>query len=883
MSHPFGDLVSQYLHRKHGLSQSKLAAGVIQEPAVITRMCKGERLTGPQARERVVAIIGWLHKQGALETIGEANALLNAAGLAPLYEAAPPEAALLRQLRQPTSTEPSMRMAFSSNARTASLPVMSTPFIGRADDLATIQQHLADARCRMLTLAGPGGVGKTRLAVEAASLRTQAQAYANGVHFVNLQPVAKADDLPVAIADALRVALPSSDAPEQQLQRYLANKHVLLVLDNFEHLSAGATMLADLLTAAPQVQTLITSREILNLREEWQYCVEGVEVPPARLTGDVDDLLRYDAVRLFVECAHRVQPAFSLHRDCAAVARICQLTEGLPLAIELAAAWTKTLTCADIAHELERGLAILTSKLRNAPPRHSSMQAVFDHSWRLLSEQERAAFARLTIFRGGFAREAAMQVVGATQATLSSLVDKSFLRCTPDGRYHVHELLRQYGDERLTESADDLAQALEWHGRYYAAFLGDTAKSHIPEQQSAALHTIREEMDNLRAAWRWSVQQCHLDSIGRLAMPVYWIAQYGSSYLEGANALASAATRLQQMPETAEVAVALVEMLPYLSWLQLRLGRLEQAETSSNQCLSLQDKYGVLPQPHWGNGCLAILSIIAAIRGDYAEAERLAQKERALIRANDRWLNMPVACYAFANAAMAQGRDDEARDAISEAIRLCRQFGERWFLAYCLTTLGSIEFKQGNLQAAGAQYQAAYELREKFDDAEGMAVALNKLGEIALVTGDNDAARQRFEHSLDLYRDLNDSGGLATVLKGLGDVACAEGQPKQAALHYAQALRIAQDMNYVSLIFSLLLATGGLFLRMGRRSDSAILLMVVLHHPRSDEQCRSGTRQLLSQYGMAYQEAQKVSEADWKTTLDASCASAVRQLLAISD
>ncbi len=454
MSHPFGELLSQYLHRRHGLSQARLAEGVLLDPTVITRMRKGERLTGPQARERVLSIISWLNWSGALRTLDEANALLDAAGMSGLSEAN-----LLVRLSAnlgeiPFAVAPGIDTSPVSGANRNNLPVMATPFIGRAADLARIGGLLSDPRCRLLTLAGPGGVGKTRLAVEAASLRPKR--YAQGVHFVNLQPVSDVASVPAAIAEGLRIALSGGDAPALQLQRYLANKQALVVLDNFEYLMGASDMLVDLLVSAPGVQALVTSREVLNLREEWQFVVEGVSVPPTGKPRELSDLLRYDGVRLFVERANRLAP-LDLYRDTASVVTICQLTEGLPLAIEMASAWTKTMTCAEIAAELEHGPSILTARLRHTPARHTSIQTVFDHSWRLLTADERAVFARLAVFRGGFRRKAAAEVAGATLEVLSSLVDKSFLRRTSEGRYQVHELLRQYGEARLAESGDDLA------------------------------------------------------------------------------------------------------------------------------------------------------------------------------------------------------------------------------------------------------------------------------------------------------------------------------------------------------------------------------------------------------------------------------------------
>ncbi len=393
MSHRFGNLLTQVLHRKHGLSQAKLAAGILQDPSIIAKMCKGERLNGPQARERITTIIEWLRAQGVLNDIEEANALLQAARHAPLTAEAPREDGLIQRLNATPDRAPVRTSVWSpAGTHSARLPRMPTPFVGRRHEIDHIQRSLGDGRCRLITLTGPGGIGKTRLAIQAA--QDCAEHFTDGAHFVDLQPIADADAMPYAIASAFQIALSNSEPPLHQIQTYLANKRLLLLLDNVEHLlNAGAGAISDILNAAPDVKIIATSRQPLNVLGEWQYQVLGVECPPIGAAASANELSRYDAVRLFVECAERVQPQFTLHTHSESVARICHLTEGLPLAIEMAAAWTKTLMCGDIARELERSLSILKSEWHNVPARHRSMDAAFGHSWKMLNDQERRVHA----------------------------------------------------------------------------------------------------------------------------------------------------------------------------------------------------------------------------------------------------------------------------------------------------------------------------------------------------------------------------------------------------------------------------------------------------------------------------------------------------------
>ena len=333
----------------------------------------------------------------------------------------------------------------------------ATPFVGREADLAELAGLLATPACRLLTLIGPGGVGKTRLALRAAAEARAAGAFPDGVHVVALQPLASADLLAGAVADAAGLAPAGARDPTEHLRDGLRGRAALLVLDNFEHLLEGAALLPPILAAAPGVRLLVTSREALALQEEWRYPVQGLPYPAGAGAADLEGPEDYAAVRLFAERARRVRRDFSLAEEGADVARLCRLVEGLPLALELAAAWTSVLSCAEIAADLALGLDVLATRLRDVPERHRSMRAVFDGSWARLDDHQRAVLARLSVFQGGFRREAAEAVAGAAPATLAALVDGSLLHLEPGGRYQLHELLRQYAEERLWERPEAAA------------------------------------------------------------------------------------------------------------------------------------------------------------------------------------------------------------------------------------------------------------------------------------------------------------------------------------------------------------------------------------------------------------------------------------------
>ncbi len=404
---------------------------------------------------------------------------------------------------------------------THNLPVQSTPFIGRERELAEIAALLADPACRLLTLVGPGGIGKTRLALEVAS--QEPAHFRDEVHFVPLAPLNSADHIVPAIMTALTLHFDSSDAPRQRLCAYLADKHLLLVLDNFEHLLDGRDLVAELLASAPDLKILTTSREVLNLQEEWVRQVKGMPFPESTPAEAVET---YEAVQLFVERARRIRADFSLATDKPHVIRVCQLVEGLPLGIELAAAWLRTLTCAQIAEEIQRSVDFLATPLRNVPERHRSMRAVFDQSWRLLTPEEQTVFRKLAVFRGGFERRAAERIAGASLNTLAALVDKSLLHLTANGRYDIHELLRQYAEEQL-DAAGEPETVQRNHVRYFADFLQAREADVKGRRQMAAVQEIDADFDNVRVASAWIIAQRDFDRLDQVLETLY---RYGNDF-----------------------------------------------------------------------------------------------------------------------------------------------------------------------------------------------------------------------------------------------------------------------------------------------------------------------------------------------------------------
>jgi predicted ATPase len=470
-----------------------------------------------------------------------------------------------------------------SDMVTANLPRQPTSFIGRETEIDEIVSLLADPACRLLTLMGPGGIGKTRLAVETMQQFLELKSgdttlYSNGIYFISFQPIGSPDFMVSTIAETIGCQFHQERDPRQQLLNYLRKKSMLLMLDNLEHLTDGLQLLSDILNTALNVRILATSRERLNLQEEWVLDIGGLDYPTSETLIEIEG---YSAVQLFLLHAHRVHARFSLDeahkRD---ITRICRLVEGMPLAIELAASWVRMLPCETIAAEIEHGLDILETSVKNIVPRHQNLRATLDPTWNRLPKIERTVYKKLSVFRGGFTREAAEAVVGASLRTLSALLDKSLIRVDADGRFDMHELLRQYAEEQLAQDEAEVQQVRNAHAAYFTELMKRCEPDLNSRRQQEIIRELDSELDNIRAAWRWAVDQANIPVI-QAGAHAYWVLNdIQGRYQEVVDTLTAAIRRLESLASTQERDYALAVVSNAAGQQLIRLGRFDEARTA---------------------------------------------------------------------------------------------------------------------------------------------------------------------------------------------------------------------------------------------------------------------------------------------------------------
>jgi predicted ATPase/DNA-binding CsgD family transcriptional regulator len=618
----------------------------------------------------------------------------------------------------------------------------TTPFVGRAREVGSIITRLLSPECRLLTLIGLGGCGKTRLAIEAATL--VASQFPHGTVFVALQSIPRGELLISAIAQAVGLTFYSKNEPQEQLFAFLHDKTLLLILDNFEHLLDEVGFVSILLTAAPGVKVLATSREALRLQEEWLYPLQGLVTPPSVYATSLEN---YEAVQLFLSHARRLQPHFDLANEHESIIRICMMTAGLPLAIELAASWLKGLSVTHIAQEIQRNLDFLSTTTRNVEERHRSMRAVFDQSWTFLSDNERLIFARLSVFAGGFEREAASQVAEASFSSLASLVEKSLLQMEFAGRFRMHELLRQYGMEQL-EAYGEIEATYARHSRYFAELMLRHEAALKQPQQTETVRAIERDFDNIRLAWEWSAANQHLTHMHAMLNGLYLFGFLRSRYRETITIFQQ--TLEQSVADTSLLGRLLARRWGYLHWWYL--ADYQEALTSIEQALAI----ALADNNTFEIAFCHLMAAYAMMRMQrYAEALPHVETSQALFEAIDEPYYVCWVLHRLGYVYYNLNNIGKWIEYTEQSLSLARVTHDRFALITCLYTLGSVYILNGDYMK-GQQYCAeALQFATESEHQGQIAHALSLLALSAFCQGDYTTCQDYAQRSQVIIADIN--------------------------------------------------------------------------------------------------------------------------------
>lgn len=715
------------------------------------------------------------------------------------------------------------------------LPPQATPFVGREQELARLAEYLDLPACRLVTLVGLGGVGKTRLALQAGM--ENLACFQNGIFFVSLAAVDAPEGIVTHIASALNFSFSGSAEPKMQLLNSLRSKELLLILDNFEQLlsvNGGVELLLDLLQAAPQLKLLVTSRERLNVQEEWVLEVGGLEYPkeewkPGRVedwTSDNESILRfqppnppafrpslrYSAIALFLQHARRIQADFTLtEANGGEVVRLCQLVQGMPLGLELAATWLPVLTCAELVVEIERDLNFLTTSLRNVPERHRSLQAVFESSWHLLAEMERQVLKRLSVFRGGFRREAAIQVAGATLPLLLRLVNKSLLRRDETGRYDMHELIHQFAAEKLAELPAEQSDTLNRHCAHYAGLMQQWDEPLNSPRQLEIFQKIETDYENILAAWQYAVEDRQVDEIDQFLWSLWLFHEATSRYHQGYTIFSAAAKRLSQAGQVTGAAHRLIfaRIVAREGRFCQRLSRFQEAKERLQKSLALLREFKaprdvalvlqMLGFLAWGGGERALarqhltesaalakqsgdvamaafstsgIGFVAISLGEYSQAEQFLRDGLLVLREKDRSWRLTATLIFLGRALIPLGRYSEAEAILREALLLSQTAGDRWSIGFCLSVLGELagRISQDRYPEGKQLQQQALLIFREVEDRWVMTAILFQLAQTCVALGDYDEARQHLHEALRIGREHQIVTIMVSALASLADV-----------------------------------------------------------------------------------------------------------------
>lgn len=709
-------------------------------------------------------------------------------------------------------------------------PATATSFVGRAAESSAAAELLRQRDCRLLSIVGAGGSGKSRLALQVASLLDAE--YPDGRTFVALDSLTVADAIPATIAAALGLAAEGRSDPLGLVIDAIGEGAVLLVLDNFEHVLDGAAVCSRLLGSCPNLDLIVTSRERLNLVEEWVLSLQGMDVPTAN--SSTEEMRAADSVTLFIARARQVRHDFAVGADdVAAIAEICRLVEGYPLAIEIASTWVRTMSPADIAASLLQSDDVLERPTRNVPARHRSMHATFEYSWALLPPAEQVALRDLSVFIGGFLPEAAAAVTGVSVMQLTSLVDKSLLRVSADGRYDRHPLLHQFTAEKLADVPAIGADLGERHGRYFLRLLRERSGDLYTRRRPEAVTLFEAEHPNLVAAWRWAVATVQVQELA--ATTVVFHAAFSRHLVEGRALLAEAIACLDASDAEHQSALSYL-LVAQAHFIFMQHGVTAEHDASieyATELATLRD------DPVAKMYCLIGRGVSWSVKGDVERASAANREGLELARVHG---GPGVVGIFLANQLALEWHHSEESAFVAQARAAAAEteaLGDAVTSAHFVMWQGIYLLEHGDEQGEALVQVGLQQLRSIGDR---WLEPFGLLASRAAQRGEHAEAEALAQEGFVRARKSGAGQSIANMLLVLGEVASARGEHVVAAVRYSQGFQAALLVNNSELICSALIGFVGEQARLGRLDVAATLLAYVKQLPEANRAMEEITR-----------------------------------------
>lgn len=669
----------------------------------------------------------------------------------------------------------------------------NTSFFGREEEIREIDAILTKTSARMVSLLGPGGFGKTRLALQCAA--EIIEDFKDGVFLVPLAPLLSDQLIVGGIANALKFFFFGPDDSKVQLFNHLKDRNLLLIMDNFEHIIEGAQLVDEILKAAPKVKMIVTTREKLRVEGETVFEVRGLRYPE---NGLLDGLEACSAAQLFIKSAHRVKPDFALApEERMSLLRVCQLLEGMPLGLELSATWIGTLSLPQIAEKIESSRDFLATTMPHLPPRHRSLRAVFEYSWILLSEAQKKSLKTISIFKGGFNAQGARKVAGASEELLRYLENKSLLRKRPDGRFEIHELLKYYAKEKLFDDPAAKAAAMDAHCVYFAELLRKKEKELRGASQGVVLEELVQEMGNIQEAWKRAVESLREKEIAD-CLDCLFAIYFNKGWTEEAHrAFKDAADEIKQRhPDPAEMSaklkVLLARILSRLADFENDLYGPKKAQALFEESLDLFKSASALKHAGFA---LSGMGIVLETEGDYKTAKGFYEKSlKAYRQAKDR-SGITWALSNLGHILVRLNYSEEAQKLIHQSLKLSEADKDFRSMGYAYNVLGDIHYESGNLLDAKGFYQKGFAAFLESGEKKGEAWSFTNLGNVAQGLGDYAGARQMYQESITLGMEMGERRALAWNKNLLGNVSWATGDYHEAQKLYQEGLALYREVG----------------------------------------------------------------------------------------